>query len=630
MQRLKLNFNRNIFAAMHDAVMAGLSFLLSVWLRLGEEQRHLADDYLRSGTLLFMLVCIVVFTAMRLYRGLWRYASMQDMLAIVRAVTLSIAIFFLLMFIINRLQGLPRSLLFINWVLLVIMLGGPRFVYRAFKDRTLHWKMSFDEARKIPVLLIGAGDQAEQFIRESGRDGQALYEVVALVDDNPLQKDGTIHRVPIYGGLDSLPVIMHRLARKGKRPQKIILTDDRLGGADVRRLLEITDGLGTPLARLPKLSEFKAGFGEQLDIRPIAVEDLLGRAQNVLDRHSMRRLVEGKKLLVTGAGGTIGGELTRQVALLQPAQLVLFDNGEFNLYQIEREIHGAFPGLPLVTILGDIRDAKHVNAVFAQYRPDLVFHAAAIKHVPLAENNIEEAILTNVFGTRHVAQACLDHRTQAMVMISTDKAVNPANVMGATKRLAESFCQALGALGEGGGTKFITVRFGNVLDSTGSVVPLFREQLATGGPLTVTHPDMTRYFMTVREAVELVLQATALGVGMQGRQDYIFVLDMGQPVRIHDLALQMIRLAGFRPHEDIKIVFTGLRAGEKLYEELFHDAENAVRTTHESIFLSQPRFTDMAHLCASFEKLYSAASERRTDEALALLKELVPEFKAAS
>ena len=633
-------FNRNIIAVFHDAVMAAVSFLLSVWLRFGEDHSYLASGTIRTDTVTFTCVCMAVFIYMRLYRGMWRYASMQDMVAIIKAVTLSVLIFAVLMFIVNRLDGVPRSVLAINWLLLLVMLGAPRFLYRAFKDRTLTWKMTMKEEPKIPVLLIGAGDHAEQFIRHMGRDGMASYEVVALVDDDPKQKGRTIHRVSIYGGIGMLTDIVRKLDRRGKRPQKIIVTDDRLTGDTVRQLLEVADGLGIPLARLPALSEFKHGMSEVLDVRPIAVEDLLGRAQHVLDRDAMRRFIEGNKVLVTGSGGTIGAELTRQIAASNPKELILLEMSEFNLYQIEREIRASFPDVPLDAILCDVRDARHVDVIFREAAPQVVFHAAAIKHVPLAETNIEETILTNVFGTRHIAEACRKYGVAAMVMISTDKAVNPTNVMGATKRLAESFCQALAkedrsplpklGFSASSGTKFITVRFGNVLGSTGSVVPLFQEQLAKGGPLTVTHPDMTRYFMTVREAVELVLQAAALGAGMSERRECIFVLDMGQPVKICDLAEQMIRLAGLRPGEDIKIVYTGLRAGEKLFEELFHFSENAVKTAHESIFLASPRATDIAILRKTLEALLAACSERKTGEALALLKKLVPEFQTTS
>ncbi|MDE3016632.1 MAG: polysaccharide biosynthesis protein, partial [Pseudomonadota bacterium] len=332
-----------ILAMMHDAIIAAASFLLAIWLRLGEEQWHLAQPYLIYGTWLFTLVCVSVCASMRLYRGLWRYASMQDMVALVKAVTLSILIFALLMFFINHLKNVPRSLFFINWMLLLVLLGAPRFIYRALHDGTLPWRVQTGGAPKIPVLLIGAGDHAEQFIRDMERGRHSLFIAVALVDDDPRQKGRTIRGVPILGATDALPSIVRRLEREGERPQKLILTDDRAAGETVRELLEMADRLGIPLARLPSLSAFKSGVSDRLEVRPIAVEDLLGRSQNVLDRDAMRALVEGRTVLITGAGGTIGAELTRQIACFNPAGLILVELSEFNLYQIERELKAARP-----------------------------------------------------------------------------------------------------------------------------------------------------------------------------------------------------------------------------------------------------------------------------------------------
>lgn len=618
-------FNRNVIAAAHDAVMAALSFMLAVYLRLGEDQLALASDYLKYGTALFTVIAVAVFVSMRLYRGLWRYASMRDLVAITKAVTLSILVFAVVMFAINRLEGVPRSVLFINWMLLLFMLGGPRFLYRAMKDRSLSWRMSLSETPKIPVLLIGANDNADRFIRDMARNSQAPYDIVAIADDDPKQKGRAIQHVPIYGGTDILSVIIRKLERKGRRPQKIILTDPAASGAEVRHLLALAEGFNIPLARLPKSGEVKSDVSDKRDVQPIAIEDLLGRPQNVLNREAMRRLVEGEAVLITGAGGTIGGELARQIARLKPSQLFLLDSSEYNLYSIDREIRGEHPELTIHPLLADVRDANHIAHIFETHKPALVFHAAAIKHVPLSEINIEEAILTNVFGTLTIAETCQMHNAKAMVMISTDKAVNPANIMGASKRLAETVCQGLSE-SKRGRTRYITVRFGNVLGSTGSVVPLFQEQLNKGGPLTVTHPDMTRYFMTTREAVELVLQAAAMGSAMPDRRECVFVLDMGQPVRILDLASQIIRLAGLIPGEDIQITFTGLRPGEKLHEELFYFSENAVKTAHESIYLASPHPADMNSVRASLEKLLSAARARKTPEVKSLLKLLVPEY----
>ena len=336
-------------------------------------------------------------------------------------------------------------------------------------------------------------------------------------------------------------------------------------------LLDKADALGVTLARLPRMTDFRAAASGRVELRPIAIEDLLGRPQQVLDRAAMERLIRGRRVLVTGAGGTIGGELARQIAALGPAHLTLLDNTEYALYTIDLEIGERTPDLPRDSVLADVRDRERLRDIVARHAPDLVFHAAALKHVPIVEAHPDEGVLTNAVGTRNVADACRAAGVGAMVLISTDKAVNPATVMGATKRIAESYCQALNLAREAGRdvgpTRFITVRFGNVLGSTGSVVPLFTRQLAQGGPLTVTHPEMTRYFMTVREAVELVLEASALGTAGGPAENSggsaIFVLDMGEPVRIMDLAQQMIRLAGLTPGDDIEIRITGLRPGRE-------------------------------------------------------------------
>ena len=367
--------------------------------------------------------------------------------------------------------------------------------------------------------------------------------------------------------------------------------------------------------------------------RPIAIEDLLGRPQSRLDRAAMTSLIRGRKVLITGAGGSIGSELSRQVAAKQPQQLILLDHGEYNLYCIEKELANQEPTLNKIAVLGDVRDRNFLTELFEAESPDLVFHAAALKHVPLAESNPCEAILTNVRGTMNVADVCKASYVSAMVQISTDKAVKPSSVMGATKWLAENYCQALDTLEPNSDTRFMTVRFGNVLGSTGSVVPLFQEQLANGGPLTVTHPDIQRYFMTVRESVELVLQACVLALNPSQKANIpseplgnLYVLDMGEPIRIQDLAKQIIRLSGLKPDEDVAIEYIGLRGGEKLSEELFHEWETLIPTEHEAIRLAVTRPTAIATLQVTLSKLSSLASARDESSALELLRELVPEF----
>ncbi len=370
-----------------------------------------------------------------------------------------------------------------------------------------------------------------------------------------------------------------------------------------------------------------------IELRPVAIEDLLNRPQVPLDREGMARLIQGRRVIVTGAGGTIGSELARQLATLGPDLLILLDNGEYALWQIDLELAESSPHVPREALLVDIRDEARLRAVFEQLRPELVFHAAALKHVPMVEANPLEGLLTNAAGTRHVADAARAVHARAMVLISTDKAVNPTSVMGASKRLAEMYCQALdiAARATGAGMRCVTVRFGNVLGSTGSVVPLFQRQLARGGPLTVTHPDMRRYFMTVREAVGLVLQASVIGTGdavlPTARDGGIFVLDMGQPVKIVDLARQVIRLAGLRPDEDVEIRFTGLRPGEKLNEELFHGKEPPTPTGYPGLLMAAPRTADPAIVGRAMEELGAACRNGQARLALTLLGRLIPEFE---
>ena len=613
---------RHFLTAAHDTFMAGLSFWLALYLRLGDDiNSQISNKILVVAILLCAFVSLGVFWVMQLYRGLWRYASTPDLVAITKSVTVAILLFYLVMFLCNRLEGMPRSIPFIQWLLLLALLGAPRFLYRIWRDKTLGLSPTFNGENRIPVILIGAGDRAELFLRDTRSGVSAQYMVVGIVDNKASRIGMSIHNVRI-GSTAMLPEIVGRLADRGIKPQKAILTYDTLDGAEVRHLFAITEKLGLPLARMPRLSEFKQGMEDGLQLRPIAVEDLLGRAQNVHDIAPVQKFITGKTVLVTGAGGTIGSELVRQISALVPAKLVLFELSEYALYLIDMEIKKNFPGLPRVTIIGDVKDREHLHTVFEREKPEIVFHAAAIKHVPLAEENPEETVLTNVFGTQNVAEACAKYGVLVMVMISTDKVVNPSSLMGATKRAAESYCQALGSDAKGGKTRFVTVRFGNVLGSTGSVVPLFQRQLAEGGPITVTHPDVTRYFMTVREAVELVLQSATLNE----KNGKIYVLDMGEPVRIVDLAEQMIRLAGLKPHTDIKIEFVGLRPGEKMFEKLFYSAEENSKTAHESIWLTDPRHAPLADIEKLLPKLHEACIRRQSINVLELIRELVPEY----
>lgn len=622
-----MRIRKAYIAALHDIAMAAISFVASLYLRLGDNFAY-AEPSLIPGIIIFTLTCALVFLSIRLYQGVWRYASMHDLIKLTKAVTISIIVFLPIMFLYNRLEGIPRSVFVINWFVLLALLGGPRFVFRMVKRKQLLPRLGSVEGRKkITVLLVGVNDHTEMFLRDVMGSRNSEYEVVGILDNDQDKIGRYIYNVKIYGHENSIVRVVEKLRNKGKAPQKILFSPGYIDKDAVKQLLEKSDALGLTLARIPRLTELKANIEDKLELQPIAVEDLLGRPQAALDRNKIKNFIKDKRVLVTGAGGTIGSEIVRQVALYQPAHITLLENSEHSLYQIDKELEENFPAIARSANIGDVRDLDRLNITFAQQKPAIVFHAAALKHVPLSEANVDEAALTNVIGTKNVADACVEAKVKQMIMISTDKAVNPTSVMGATKRIAEYYVQAMGQdKKKSKNTSFITVRFGNVLGSAGSVVPLFKRQLEAGGPITVTDPKITRYFMTVREAVELVLQSSVLGDGEKSKSA-IYVLDMGEPVLIKDLAHQMIRLAGLVPEKDIEVKYTGLRPGEKMYEELFYEEEAPEKTRHESIMLAKPRPASLKELNKLLEKLVRYARERETKDTLQTLKKLCPEFK---
>ena len=621
-------YNRANIAFIHDVMMASISFVIALFLRLGSGIESFSMDLLILGTILFTAVSAIVFRYMKMYRGVWRYASLNDLVNITKSASLVILIFLVLLFVITRLENLPRSLPFINWFVLIALLGGSRFVYRLFKDRRIEFRLEHNTSKRVPVLLVGAGDGAELFIRSLARR-DANYRVSGIVSNSKARVGRNIHGVEIFGTIEEIPEVFNALSQLDAPPQRLILTSERLEGTKIAKLLETANSLGMTLARLPSLTDFKNGpkSNHEIIVHQIDVEDLLGRPQTTIDRSSMLTLIEDKRVLITGAGGSIGSEIARQISDLKPASITLVENSEFNLYSINMEISNRHPDLYCQPLIGDIRDSVRINSVFNEVKPDLVFHAAALKHVPLMENNILEGLTTNVLGTVNVADAAEATGVSTFVQISTDKAVNPTNVMGASKRMAECFCQALDATE--GKTRFVTVRFGNVLGSTGSVVELFRKQISEGGPVTVTDPKMKRYFMTVKESVELVLAASAFGSSHPDQVGIIYVLDMGEPVLIIDLAKQMIRLAGHIPNEDISITYTGLRPGEKLYEEIFHLSEDHSQISQSGILLAAPRVNNINIVRSEIDKLTHAINTEDITAAKRVISKLVPEYNSS-
>ena len=622
-----MKINRAHIAFGHDVIMAAASFFLSLYLRLGDD--IVFHDgmtlYLSAG--IFTVVAGSVFWSMRMYRGVWRYASLNDLMLITKSATLAILVFLVIMFVATRLEDLPRSLPFINWFVLIALLGGPRFIYRIVKDGRFELRLDPAADSRVPVLLAGAGDGAEMFIRAMTRP-DANYRVVGIVARTPERVGRNIHDVEVMGTIGELAGVHAVLKSRGPAPQRLIVAEESFDGEQLSGLLDQAGELGMVLARLPSLTDFRQGIETKIEVRPVDVEDLLGRPQTRLDRKPVEELISGKRVLITGAGGSIGAELVRQVSVLGPAHLSLLDNSEYNLFTIDRQLAEAQPELSRDASIADVRDRAAIERLFTERRPDIVFHAAALKHVPMVEANPLEGFATNAVGTANVLDAGRRAGVRVFVQISTDKAVNPTNVMGASKRIAETYCQAADLEAADGDPAVVTVRFGNVLGSTGSVVELFRGQLARGGPLTVTHPEMKRYFMTVHEAVELVLQAAALGPGDGAGK--IYVLDMGEPVRIVDLANQMIRLAGYTPGEQVKIEYCGVRPGEKLFEEIFHGAEPPVPTSCEGLLLASPRAVPLAQVRGELEKLEEACGSGDLEAARAVVGRLVPEYAPAA
>jgi FlaA1/EpsC-like NDP-sugar epimerase len=572
----------------------------------------------------------------RLSQQYWRFAGMGDLLAVTASSTLGAILFSVILFAL----GLgPGSIGFplAHALTLLALLGAPRVAYRWFRSRG---QSAVAQADATSVLVVGQTEDCDLFLRALARDRRQRFRVEGLMILGDRQAGRRIQGYPILGAMADAGTILERLRDDGRLPGTLVMATPDMQGGSLAGVVAQADKFGLRVRRAPRPTELdrgmEAGEPKPVELRPIVIEDLLNRPQVPLDRDGMARLIQGRRVIVTGAGGTIGSELARQVAAFGPGSLVLIDNGEFALWQIDMELAETHPSVRRQSLIADVRDEARIRSVFETIRPELIFHAAALKHVPIVEDNPLEGLMTNAAGTRHVADAARAAGALAMVLISTDKAVNPTSVMGASKRVAEMYCQALdiGARDTGLGMRCITVRFGNVLGSTGSVVPLFQRQLARGGPLTVTHPDMQRYFMTVREAVGLVLQANVVGMGqtrLPGSEDGgIFVLDMGEPVKIVDLARQMIRLAGLKPDEDVAIRFTGLRPGEKLYEELFHGKEPPAPTGYAGLLMAHPRTADPAIVGRAIEEIATACRGNQARLALTLLSRLIPEFERSS
>jgi FlaA1/EpsC-like NDP-sugar epimerase len=616
---LLMRFRRPLIVLAHLAVFAVsllLSFLLAANMQISTE--WLTKQY--PPMLVFVIIVkTLIFGMFKQYRGWWRYVGISDLTGIVRASLVSTMLIFGMwvaaLYIDPLRKGLPnifdvsQAVFVIDMFCTILLLAGLRMAIRLYYEEF----RTVESGRLKRFLIVGAGNTGESLLREIHRMSVAEYEVVGFIDDDPAKRGIRIHDIPVLGQVEQLPEIC-----KEKNIEEIAIAMPSATVPQRRRVVQVCQGTKVRFRTVPSMTDIAAGKFKVSQIRDVEINDLLGREAIQLDTDLIEAFIKGKTILVTGAGGSIGSEMCRQICRFGPKLLLLVEQAENPLFYIERELRENFPGITMTAVICDITDKSRVEDIFNKYKPEVIIHAAAHKHVPLMEGNPGEAIKNNVIGSRTVADAADKFGAGSFVMISTDKAVNPTSIMGSSKRVAELYVQDLNRTSK---THFVTVRFGNVLGSEGSVVPIFKKQIAQGGPVTVTHPEMKRYFMTIPEASQLVLQAASMGKGGE-----IFVLDMGDPVKIVDLATELITLSGFRPGVDIEIAFTGLRPGEKLFEELSIKGEDMQETRHPKIGIWKNIPMDRDRLRAKIEELVALAKTGEHPVIAAKIKELVPEY----
>ncbi|GAW85920.1 conserved hypothetical protein [Bathymodiolus platifrons methanotrophic gill symbiont] len=601
-------FRSRLTIAIHDALMVACAWLLAFWIRFDLDL--IPSEYLTNALRYLPYVIIsqsIIFWYLGLYKGVWRFSSLPDLIRIFKAVFFGVFFIAGSLFVYNRLAFMPRSVLPLYTSFLLLFLSIPRLFYRYYKDWVKH------EAAAQRALIIGAGAAGEMLARDLLQDEVSLLPI-AFVDDDKAKKGRSIRGLQVFFDTNLVAEYTAKL-----NVDIILIAIPSASDIEMRGMIEACERAHVPFKTLPSVKELLSNTVSKGNLRNVAIDDILGREPVNLNWAQIKSSLSGKKILVTGGGGSIGSELCRQLAQVAPESIIIYEHSEFNLYQIHSTLRRSFPDLKLSAILGDVVDRAAVEDLIRNEKPEVIFHAAAYKHVPLLEQQVLAAVTNNLIGTKNVAEVALAEKVERFVLISTDKAVNPSNIMGATKRAAEILCQNLNTLAKH--TSFITVRFGNVLDSAGSVVPLFREQIKMGGPVTVTHPDVSRFFMTIPEACRLIMNAEAVGAGGE-----IYVLDMGQAIKISYLAEQMIQLSGLSVGSDIKIEYIGLRAGEKLHEELFHEQEQLLGTGFEKLFLAKARRYEQDVWEKQMENLLVACKNRDSVDIQAQLKQLVPEF----
>lgn len=619
---------KNIFLIfIIDMIIVAFSWYFSHQLRFNFSVPQNSIYILTHFIPLVVIIKMIVFYLFDLYQGMWRYTSLADLISILKAVTTGTLVVIIMTFFVHRLGGFSRSIFIIDWGLTLFLISGSRVLIRLY-----FWIGAGDESARFAsgnfitalfkskqkgkrLIIIGAGDCGEKITREIHDNPQLGYNVMGFIDDDHLKSNRKIHNIPVLGNMDELNYYTEQL-----EVEELVIAMPSISSKKMRNIVKRCEESGVPFKTVPGMGELINGKVTIKAIRDVSYRDLLGRATVELDEEKIGAYLKNKKILITGAGGSIGSELCRQVCRFSPEQLVLYERAESPLYEIELELKEHFQHVKIVPRLADILDKGKLENIFKETKPDVVFHAAAYKHVPMLEHNPWEAVDNNVLGTRNVIDVSNQYNVERFVFVSTDKAVRPANVMGASKRVAELIVQAQNDCGISD-TGYITVRFGNVIGSVGSVIPLFKKQIEKGGPVTVTHPDITRFFMTIPEACQLILQAGSMGDGGE-----IFVLDMGVPIKIADMAEDLIRLSGFEPYEDIDIKFIGLRPGEKLYEELITEGEGIVKTSHEKIMVLKGVACDLDILNGKLDEMKALMEAQDGHSIIKALKDILPEY----
>jgi len=605
---------RFIFFLASDIILITLAVFLAFLIRFDAKIPSQYSIFIPRMIILTIIFTIPVFYFQKLYSFSWAYVSAGELISLFKATTISFLFLAITIYISKYFPfftNFPRSVLFISYFLVFIFCGGIRFAKRVWLNITGGGETS----EKERTLIAGAGDAGEQILRSILMSKSSPYSPIGFIDDNPIKQGTIIHGIKVLGKTRDIPRIV-----KDKQVKQLIIAFPSAGAKAIKNIVEITKKTGLKKIKIiPPIAEIINGTVSLRNLKEVGVEDLLGREPVEIDTKAIESFIRAKTILITGAAGSIGSELSRQIARFKPFSLLLLDQDETGIFNISEELKSNFPNLKINSLIADIRDKEKIKGIFDKFKPNIIFHAAAYKHVPLMEKNPDEAVKNNIFGTKIIGEAAIKFGAKKVIFISTDKAVNPVSVMGATKRVGEMICQLLNQKNK---TKFISVRFGNVLDSRGSVIPIFREQIKKGGPVEVTHPDMKRYFMLTSESCLLVLQAGAMGQGGE-----VFVLDMGKPIRILDLAKEMIKLSGLEPDKDIPIVFTGPRPGEKLFEEILSAEEGTMATQNQKIFIARLSKTNEQILNEGLKKLKEFVRQNNQEEIINILKKIVASYK---